>query len=95
VTPPAVTLFLSSSVAGREYLRFVFAIDNGVILTPSWPKKRGLKAIQEKVVKVSRFSIEFSKFLNAMDTIHHYAGAGFQSAGTAAHHLSGWVQRLK
>lgn len=59
------------------------------------PQIQGLKAIQEKVVKVSRFSIEFSKFLNAMDTIHHYAGPAFQSAGTAVHHLSGWVQRLK
>jgi len=59
------------------------------------PQIQGLKAIQEKVVKVSRFSIEFSKFLNAMDTIHRHAGPALQSAGAVVHHLSGWTQHLK
>ena len=59
------------------------------------PQIQNLKAIQEKVVKVSRFSVEFSKFLSAMDTIQHYAEGALKSAGSAAHHLSGWVQHLK
>jgi len=54
------------------------------------PQMTSLKAIQAKVVKVSKFSIEFAKFLAAMDTIYHHSGAALP----AAHHLSGWVQHL-
>lgn len=58
------------------------------------PQMTSLKAIQAKVVKVAKFSIEFSKFLAAMDTIYHHGGAALQTAVGATHHLSGWVQHL-
>ena len=47
------------------------------------PQMTRLRAIQAKVVKASKFSIEFAKFLSAMDTISHHGGA-----------LLGWAQHL-
>jgi hypothetical protein len=58
------------------------------------PQMKGLKAIQAKVVKVSKFSIQFSKFLNSMDTIYHRGGEALQTAVGAVHHVSGWAQHL-
>jgi hypothetical protein len=58
------------------------------------PQMTSLKAIQAKVVKVAKFSIQFSKFLSAMDTIYHHGGSVLESAVGAEHHLSGWAQHL-
>jgi len=47
------------------------------------PQMTRLRAIQAKVVKASKFSVEFAKLLSAMDTISHHSGA-----------LLGWAQHL-
>jgi hypothetical protein len=56
------------------------------------PQLQRLKEIQEQVVKASRFAIEFSKLLSAADTIYQQGSKVLQSAGAAAHHLSGWLK---
>ena len=59
------------------------------------PQITGLKAIQAKVVKVAKFSIELSKFVSAIDSIYHHGGAALQAVATAGHKLSGWMEVLK
>ena len=55
------------------------------------PQMTTLRAIQAKVVQVSKFSVEFAKFLAVIDTLYyHHSGTLLP----AAHHLSGWVQHL-
>lgn len=51
------------------------------------PQIKKLKAIQEKVVELAKFTVEFSKLLAAADSIYHHAGQPIQ-------YVSGWVQHL-
>jgi len=59
------------------------------------PQITGLKAIQAKVIKVAKFSIDLSKFLSAMDTVYHHGEAVLHAAAVSVQHLSGWTELLK